>query len=94
MPPKFRAVALPGDLIVNRVPEDIAELKLGYKLALGKVVKSGIPTVAEGDLVIFALQDAKEFSFPAGMRLDFEPSELGMFLLRDGIRFGIVKDEV
>jgi hypothetical protein len=87
----YEVVPFAGDLLVNRIPEDIPELKLGYKMALGKVMKSGIPSVAEGALVIFALDDAKEFTFPTGVKFDAEPSQLGMFLLKGGIGVVIAK---
>jgi hypothetical protein len=74
----------PGDLIVNRIPEQDQNLNLGYKLALGKVVKSGIADVKEGALVVFELTGAKEFSVPQGLELDWEPSPLGVFRLREG----------
>jgi hypothetical protein len=75
---------MPGDVIVNRIPDQEAAIKLGYKLGLGRVVKSGIDGVEEGALMIFELQTAKEWTFPPGLELDFEPSPLGVFQLREG----------
>jgi hypothetical protein len=81
---------MPGDLIVNRIPEEKAELKLGYKLALGEVVKSGIDAVEEGATVVFALKDAREWDLPPGEDWGFQPSPLGVFQLREGdLRFQI-----
>jgi hypothetical protein len=75
---------MPGDVIVNRIPDQEADLKLGYKLGLGRVVKSGIDDVEVGSFMIFELQNAKEWFFPQGLELDFEPSPLGVFQLREG----------
>jgi hypothetical protein len=89
---KFEILALPGDLIVNRIPETEIGYNLGYKLAAGKVIKSGIPVVKDGDLIIFGLQDAKEWDFPLGMDIGFELSSLGVFQLREGdLRAQIIK---
>jgi hypothetical protein len=81
---KFQIVVFPGDLIVNRIPDTEVESGLGYRLAAGRVIKSGIAHVKEGTLIIFDLQGAKELPFPPGLDLDFEPSPLGVFRLREG----------
>jgi hypothetical protein len=81
---KFQIVVFPGDLIVNRIPATEVASGLGYSLAAGRVIKSGIPHVKEGALIIFGLQDAKEWPFPPGLDLDFEMSPLGVFQLREG----------
>jgi hypothetical protein len=80
---KFEIVLFPGDLIVNRVADTEVASGLGYKLAAGRVLKSGIPHVKEDALIVFGLQDAKEWPFPPGLELDFEPSPLGVFQLRE-----------
>jgi hypothetical protein len=82
-PGKWQILVFPGDLIVNRIPETEIGHSLGYKLAAGRVIKSGIPNVKEGALVIFGLKDAKEWDLPP-MELDFELSPLGVFQLREG----------
>lgn len=81
---KFQIAVFPGDLIVNRIPATEVASGLGYSLAAGRVIKSGIPHVKEGALIIFGLQDAKEWPFPPGLDLDFEMSPLGVFQLREG----------
>ena len=80
----FEILVLPGDLIVNRIPEEELGYRLGYKLGAGRVIKSGIPNVKEGEMVIFGLADAREWDFPVGLKLDFTPSPLGCFQLREG----------
>jgi hypothetical protein len=80
----WETFAMPGDLIVNRIPDQECGLNLGYKLAVGKMMKSGIEKVEEGALIIFALQDAKEWTFPPGLELDFQPGPIGVFQLREG----------
>jgi hypothetical protein len=89
---EFTIFALPGDLIVNRIPEQDADLQLGYRLALGEVVRSGIKGIDEGARIVFAPQDAKEFELPGGIEWGFKPSGLGLWHVREGaLRFQIVK---
>jgi hypothetical protein len=83
---KWQILVLPGDLIVNRIPETEIGHNLGYKLAAGRVIKSGISAVKEGAMVIFGLKDAKEWPLAdvQGVDLGFELSPLGVFQLREG----------
>jgi hypothetical protein len=91
----LKIFAAPGRLLVNRIPEQDVDIKLPYKLALGRVMKTGIPEIKEGAIIAFALEEVKEFTLPEGEQADFEPSPLGLFRVgEEGIVFEIrpVKD--
>jgi hypothetical protein len=65
----YEARCMTGDLLVNRIPDQEADppvKSLGYKLALGKVMKTGVKGVEEGDLRRLRARGRAAVQLPAG----------------------------